>query len=397
MMSETYQVGPAGDEAELLRLLEILAPIFHFPAERAPKFRDAMGDENFRVVRRGAELAGGLGVVLMGQFFGGRRVSMGGIAAVGISPAFRARGAASALMADVLREMHREKSCAISTLYPATVPVYRKAGYELAGCGFEINLPTSQIDVREYGPTVRPIGSDDDRELVERMYREHAQRHNGPLDRGPYIWNRVREFRGEKAHGYIVEDAGRPAGYIYYLIKDGPDGWEGHHLLVSDIVALTPPAARRLLTLLGDHRSMEHYARWFGSASPGFLAPLREVAHKAKLHETWMVRIVDVERALKERGYAPGIDAEAHLEVRDDLIEANNGRFVLTVGRGEASVSRGGRGDVKLHVRGLAALFTGFRTVEELVLMDLAEAGGAAATITNAVFAGPAPWLGDTF
>lgn len=399
-MSDTYQSGPPRDEAELLQLLKLLGPIFHFPAERAPKFREVVGDENFRVVRRGNEPAGGLCIVHMGQYFGGRSVSMGGISAVGIEPAFRARGAASVLMSETLREMHREKRCAISSLYPATLPIYRKAGYGLAGVQFNISMPTNQIDVREYGPELRAIESDEDRLATERIYKEHVQRHNGPLDRGDYIWDRVRESRGEKAHGYLVCEDGRPTGYIYYLIKDHAPGLpfgDNMHLSVTDIAATTASAGRRLLTMLADHRSMEQYAKWTGGPSPALLAHLREDIATVQLHATWMVRIVDVERAFKERGYSPLVEGVVHFEVLDDVIEANNDRFILSVRNGEAQVQRGGRGDVKLHVRALAALYSGYRSVHDLIVLDLAEATEPGAIAANAIFAGPAPWLGDMF
>lgn len=395
-----YKTGLPENETELERLLELLGPIFHFPRERAPKFREAIGDDNFRVVRSDEDLAGGLTVVHMGQFFGGRSVSTAGIVAVGIAPQYRARGAASALMSDLMRELHREKRCALSTLYPATVPIYRKAGYGLAGVQCDISMQTGMIDMREYGPALRAIESDKDRQAAERLYREFVQRQNGPLDRGDYIWNRIRESRGDKAQGYLVVENGEPTGYIYYLIKDHAPGMpygDNMHLYVTDMAAVTAPAGRRLLTLLADHRSMEQHVKWTGGPSPVLLAHMREAIARIQLHATWMVRIVDVERAFKERGYASMLDGEVHFEVSDDVIESNNDRFVLSVRNGEAQVRRGGNGDVKLHVRALAALFTSYRTVHELVSLDLAEATEPAAQAANAMFAGPSPWMSDMF
>ena len=57
-----------------------------------------------------------------------------------------------------------------------------------------------------------------------------------------------------------------------------------------------------------------------------------------------MTRIVDVPAALTERGYPEAIDAELHLRVRDDVLPANDGTFVLHVSGGKAEVRPGGTG-----------------------------------------------------
>ncbi len=50
---------------------------------------------------------------------------------------------------------------------------------------------------------------------------------------------------------------------------------------------------------------------------------------------------------------------ELHFEIKDDLIDANNGRFFLRSEGGEAEAAEGGRGTLRMHVRGLAPLVLG--------------------------------------
>lgn len=388
-----YTVSPARDDGDIERLLELLGPVFHMPAERAPKFRAAIGDANFRLVRRGEELAGGLGLVHMGQYFGGRSVSMAGVVAVGVAPHFRARGAASALMGEMLRELHREQRCSISTLFPATVPVYRKVGYEQAGGRYKIEIDTSAIDVREQNLDMRPVRKGDSA-AIEDVYRRFARRNNGLLDRGKYMWDRVRAPRGETTHGFLVHAGDDVRGYIHYAVKGGE---QDEYLFVHDMAALDAQAGRRLLTFLADHRSMEERIVWPGGPMPAMFMTMREQVYRIALREQWMVRVVDVERALAERGYLPGVDAELHLDVHDDLIEANNDRFVVRIADGSATVERGGRGTVRIGVRGLAPLYTGHLSAHELIAAGMAEADDDAALRATAIFAGPPPWMGDQF
>jgi GNAT superfamily N-acetyltransferase len=122
-----FTLATPADDRELAACLDIVAQSLHFPRELADRFAKIVGREHFRVIRssggRGApspsSIVGGLALHEMGQFFGGRSVKMFGVGAVGIAPEHRASGAATAMMTQVVREMH-ERGVPISTLYPAT-------------------------------------------------------------------------------------------------------------------------------------------------------------------------------------------------------------------------------------------------------------------------------------
>ncbi len=96
-------------------------------------FPGRVGKENLRIARRRGEIAGVLGLIKMGQWFGGRSVPMTGITCVAVAPEHRSAGVATRLVVEALEEIHRE-GVPISVLYPAPQPVYRRAGSEQAGC-----------------------------------------------------------------------------------------------------------------------------------------------------------------------------------------------------------------------------------------------------------------------
>jgi len=60
-----------------------------------------------------------------------------------------------------------------------------------------------------------------------------------------------------------------------------------------------------------------------------------------------MLRVVDVSKALEKRVYPLGIETELHLEVKDNLLPENNGKFVLSVSNGQGEVKKGGLGELK--------------------------------------------------
>ena len=393
-MSLSYTVGPARDDSEFEALMDILRLVFSFPPERGQRYADQLGHENFRVIRAGEELAGGLALIHMGQFFGGRSVPSVGISVVGITPHFRGQGAGRCLMRRTVEELYRLGS-ALSALYPATQPLYRSAGYEQAGGRWETTLPLNDINISDHELQMRPL-DEQDAETVAQLYRADVTHHHGPLDRNEFIWSRVREPRGDAAHGQLVHADGEPEGYIYYVQRPN-EGFPPHHIAISDMAARTPRAGRRILTFLSEHRSMADRAVFYRSPADPLLCLLPEQSGRTELEMRWMLRIVNIEAALAARGYAPPVTAELHLNVHDDLIEPNNGPFILRVKDGRGEVARGGEGRLDIDIRGLAMLYSGFCPATALLATGLLRGTANDARAADAVFAGPTPWMTDIF
>jgi predicted acetyltransferase len=104
-----------------------------------------------------------------------------------------------------------------------------------------------------------------------------------------------------------------------------------------------------------------------------------------------------VQRALEARGYPPGMRAELHLAVEDDVLARNAGSWIMRVEDGAATVTRGGSGRLRADVRALAALYTGHLPAETLALTGGISGRPADLAIATAVFAGGAPSMTDMF
>ena len=110
-----------------------------------------------------------------------------------------------------------------------------------------------------------------------------------------------------------------------------------------------------------------------------------------------LLRLVDVPAALEARGYPPGLHAELHLDVSDDVLPQNNERFTVEVEGERASVRQGGRGELRIDVRGLAPLYTGHLSPGELKSTGYLDGPDQAIATAAALFAGPSPWMPDDF
>ncbi len=388
------EYGPAHGDGELDRYGQIACEAFGIQPEFIPPYYDMVGRDNIRVAREQGEVVGGMALIAKSHFFGGKPVSAMGIALVATTANRRGGGIATTMLREMLREQ-RAAGRAISTLYPASVKLYRRSGYELAGIACEAELETAAIDVRDRALSVRPA-TDADTDAIRGIYRAWAVTHAGAIERGSFHWRRVCMFRGQKTRGYVAVRDGAIEGYAY--LRDLPTAivWVSD-LVVQDIAYTTPAAARSLLTFIADHRTTRHVTRFRTGPSDPMLLLLGEIEYKISHKLPWMLRVLDVPAALAARGYPAGLNAELHLDVADDFLPEIAGRFVLRVAGGKGAVEAGGRGDMKIDIRALASLFSGYLAPTSLALAGGLTAPPAVLETAAAVFAGPMPWLRDEF
>lgn len=390
----TVDFGPPADEAELAELIDVQTVAFLGTPNADARARsvERTDPSDCRVLRRGGRVAAGLRILRLGQWFGGRRVPMAGVAAVGVAAEHRGGGAGSALVRATLADLHAA-GFPLSVLYPATQPVYRRAGYEQAGAYLSYTLSTHDIDLRDRTAVLRSAVPDD-RDRIVRAHQVRAARTAGNIDRDTDQWARILPEADGAVHRFVVEGRDGLEGYVSFTQRGSSDGGD---IRCRDLVALTPTAARRLLTLFADHRSQVRSVHWQGAPADPLLYVLAEQWHESSGRMLWMLRIVDVRGALAERGYPVGLDAELHLDVRDDVLPWNHGRFVLEVSGGKAKVRKGGRGRLRVDVRGLAPMYTGHHSAAELLAAGYVDGPERDLATAARIFSGPAPWMPDFF
>lgn len=430
-----FIVKKPSTKKEWQALDEILMDAFNVPENVWVNFYDNIGKTNIRTIiaalpdknkdNRKKAVAGGLAILPMGQWYKDTRVPLAGIVAVGVAPQYRSRGTAAHLMAETVKELHTS-GYPIAALYPATQRLYRKVGFEQAGVRNIIRLPLGLIDSRYKELAIRLIDDEKDVKLVKELYRQKAICNNGNLDRPDYIWRRIRNHKGNKAKGYLVydpENNDKPSGYLYYYRTESSD--RPYSLFATDFVALTPQAGLRLLAFLADHKSMAGEVKWSGSVNESTLALLREQCYKIEMDMVWMLRIIDVSAAVKARKYPASLTTCISFEVYGDTVlpEVNNHNFTIKITEGKASVNRGKDANtqgvdnnnpvpIRIHINGMASLYTGFRTPAELMVAGLMTASNnnksaavtgdngqiaAALATLETIFAGSAPWMPDMF
>ena len=363
--------------------VDLMMTAFNAPRDRCVLAGTRLDDQ--WVVQRNGRVVAAYGVYRCGLRVCGRDVPLGAVAGVAVAPEARGSGIASGMMASSLDAL-RLAGVPLAALYASTFALYRKVGYEQAGSRFERRTRAADIRISEH---TLPIRAATDAEL-----RTIATAGHGHIVRSEGLWARLLRPAAGRTQSYIV---GEGEGWAV-LWQDEP----GMHFewKVRDWGATTPGAARRLWTLLADASTMSDAVSWPGPPNDPMETLLPEPHVSVVNEERTMLRIVDLPAAMCARGWSA--DGEALLEITDEVLPSNAGCWHLRVrdGVGEIELSPvPSEQAVRMDIRGLAALYSGFHTAEELAGIGMLQGpaqGGKSASL-DALFKAPRPWMSDKF
>ena len=299
----------------------------------------------------------------------------------------------SALITRQLREVPE----AIAVLWASEPGIYGRFGYGAAtwGTAYEVDLhrvgpPSVRIRPGELGE----LTADDALKELPPLLRSLQERRPGVSGRSELQWQRRLEDKKDDRHGKTArrilvhrDETGAIDGYALWRGKlnwgaTGP----ASEVSLQELVALEPTAYKALwqhvLTLdLAATLEFEYAA---------VDEPLQQLvttptALNRRVNESLWLRVTDVARALEQRRYAVPVDLA--LDVTDDLIPANAGRFRLTADGTTARCERtDDPADLTLSVTELGAIYLGGRTLAEFAATGRVteHTPGAVATVTSA-------------
>ncbi len=372
---------------------------FGSPREQIERAIDLFGPQVLRGLRgAGGTLVGHAAVWPVDQWFGGRPVPAQGVAAVAIDPAERGRGHGTALVRAVLDEA-RAGGAALSILYPATLPLYAKAGYGRAGVSLDWSAPPTVLATAP-PPQDGTITRADPKDAtpLAALRRGLLTIGNGLLERNEALWSFALCPFGELSELYLLNGPGGPEGYIAVAPPSQ------RSLAVADHCVLSRRAARLALSFLASYRAQVDRVRWRGGPDDPLALLAAETGARIDAREEWLLRVVDIERALCARGYPRDVEANLRLDVTDPLFAANSGCFRLRVSGGRGTVARvdpadslSESGGLSLGIAALSTLYSGHKDAALLRQVGLLAGDDGSVSGAMRLFAGPSPWMPDRF
>ena len=358
--------------------------------------------EKMRCLLEGDRIVAAAGARDFRQWWGGRELEMSGIWGVVTLPEQRGGGLATRAVTELL-EAARARGQTLSVLYPATQRPYRGIGYELAGTMTRHAVALEDLPRGAAGPlTVEEYAPERDLDAVRACYRASVSNHPGPIDSDEDDWwpSRVlgRWFSEDVQRTVVARGASGVEGYAAFTFGSDPGGPLEFEYAINcrHLVATSVEGWASLLSYLRGYRGLGQTLRFTGPPAHPLALLVEEQRVRPVWSFRWMLRLLDVVRALEGRGYPP-MSSELVLSVEDGLFPENRGPWRVVADGGVVSVSpASGVGGVRpISIGTLSSLYSGFLSAADAAAFGLVDE--AAAPGLARLFGGPAPWMYDFF
>lgn len=333
-----------------------------------------------------------------------------GVTLVGVHATHRRRGILRRMMTTQLEQV-RDRGEPLAILWASEGAIYQRFGYGLGSMRMGVSVERHRSAFRlPHAPagSIRFVELDDAKRLLPPIHDALLPHRPGFFNRTPAFWDA--EFFHDPEHRrggggpawYILHEAadGTADGYARYRIRDQwDDTGSKSAVVVSELLATTPGAHLDLWRFLLDIDLMSRVEVWnLAPDDPILLVMADPRALAATIGDALWVRVVDVPAALAGRSYRA--DGRVVIEVADEVMPANAGRWLLTVADGSAeATSTTDAPDIACDITDLGAAYLGAFTFAQL-----ADAGRVRGTASGGLAAADAlfrtdraPWCPRVF
>lgn len=330
--------------------------------------RGTFEPERCLVVTEGAEIVGTAGVFTRDLTVPGAVVPAAHVTQVAVAATHRRGGLLRRLMVRQLRDV---RACGepLALLWASEGCIYQRFGYGDAAPKLSLEVDTRQVRLAPAtaaGGRLRAAEPASVRNELAKVYEQVRADRPGYSSRDERWWTYLladlpsrREGRTERRA--VLHEG--PAGVDGYALWRARPSWDAAgprgEVHVGEVVATTLEAYVSLWRFLlsVDLTRTAHF--WFAAMDEPLLHLVNEPRRLgARFGDGLWVRIVDIAAALAARRYAAGVDVV--LEVTDELLPENAGRWRLTAGTSGVRCRRtGDPADLCCDIAALGAAYLG--------------------------------------
>jgi len=337
-----------------------------------------------------------------------------GVTFVAVLPTHRRRGVLSSIMRRQLADI-RDRGEPLAVLWASESVIYSRYGYGRASWYLGFTLRRGEGTLTRAASALVDSGlrlrlADPQAALPElaKVYDAVLPSRPGFFGRNDAWWRRAIYDPAELREGagplrcLLAEDGSGPRGYALY---SGVDKWveflPENVLTVRELMAVDPAVGAALWADLLSRDLTSEFRVLRRPVDDPLLHQLADPRRaRSQLNDGLWVRIVDVPAALAGRRYSGPVDVV--IEVRDEILPSNAGRWRLTTRAGDSGggadlaascVPATEAPDLTLDVADLGAAYLGGTRLGALAGAGLVEGRPAAVRQLSAAMSwDPAPW-----
>ncbi|MEU7665816.1 sterol carrier protein domain-containing protein [Streptomyces lincolnensis] len=310
-----------------------------------------------------------------------------------VAPEERGARLSADVLAERLRHLH-EQGAVLSTLGTTSGRYVRRLGWEAPVPVFAWSIATDDLK-RAFTRSGMPVELGRTTE-ADALQRRLAPEWNGPVLRPPW-WPAWIDDK-QQLTTYRFGPAQAPTGLLSFAMKRGER--HGMQLTVHDFWASDADTVAEMLAFLALHHTRApaiHFRRSALPPYPALLHNLHRYRLTAEAWHPWMLRILDLEEAMRLRGWPDHLDTAMPLAIESQDGE-NWDQYLLEIKGGTGQITKTHTtSEARLTRRQLAVWYAGgYRTA------TAARLAGVEATSDEALCrlirtTEHEPWLPDHF
>jgi predicted acetyltransferase len=385
------EIRPAREEDQE-RVNFVIA--YSFDGDRTPEGRQRMRhvEELTRTLAllEDGEIAAALRMYDFSMLVNGAGIGLGGVSSVACLPEHRRKGYVGQLLRHALSDM-RERGLPLSALYTPHPSLYRRYGWMFAAANLHYTWNPKDVRHLNSAPLrgrARRVGEEEWPALAQ-VYERFTRGRTGYLERSDRWWREAifrRLYDPERKPLDVAlwqADGEPPSGYVCYRSSSElrPSGPGKATLSVREFIALEADAHAGLLRYILAH-DLAHEVAWWGPVDDPLALAIDEPGRlKREYREGYMLRVVDVQKAVEARPPATGApEGSFSVHIADASAPWNQGAWRIESSGGRLSCSRAeGPAEIATNAAGFAAIYGGFLRCSDAVRCGLAQAEDAKA------------------
>lgn len=314
---------------------------------------------------------------------------VGFITSVCTYPEYTGKGIMKRLMYQSLQHM-RQKQQPLALLYPYSIPLYRKMGWEIISNKISYTVKDRQIPSKASAPgSVHRVNWEN--EDFRNLHAQFASATHGCLFRNVLAWEEYWRWDEDDtvvAIYYDVEE--NPTGYMVYLIKDDV-------MYIKEMIYLNREAQEGLWEYIRAHDSMIDEVRGNSYFSDPIAFEMDDGDIRESIRPYIMGRIVDIEQFFpKYRCDQTAEDAIIGFEIEDKFLPWNNKMISVQFHKGTCTLTDiQPKHCVKLSIATLTTLLMGYKTAAKLYRMGRIAGNEETIRVLDDVLLHEAPYISD--